>query len=82
MVKLFPIIIKEVIKIQYNEILKALRQDRDLNQTEMAKILNVSQRSVSHYESGKIEPPYNILIAYAKYFHVSTDYILGLHDKK
>lgn len=67
--------------MRYNEILKALRQDHDLNQTEMAKILNVSQRSVSHYESGKIEPPYSILTAYSKYFHVSTDYLLGLSDK-
>jgi Predicted transcriptional regulators len=70
-----------VIKIQYYEVLRALRQDKDLNQTEMAKILSVSQRSISHYESGKIEPPYSVLIAYAKYFHVTTDYILGLSEK-
>lgn len=72
----------EVIVIKYNEILKALRQDHDLTQTDMATILHTSQRSVSHYESGKIEPPYNVLISYAKYFHVSTDYILGLSKFK
>ncbi|WP_444425740.1 helix-turn-helix domain-containing protein [Ruminococcus sp.] len=64
--------------MKYNEILQELRKDRALTQTELAKILNTTQRTISNWESGRNEPPYDFLIKYAKYFNVSTDYILGL----
>ena len=62
----------------YNEILKALREDHDMTQTELGKIFNLTQRQISTYETGRNEPPYNILRKYATYFSVSIDYILGL----
>lgn len=62
----------------FNEILQELRKDKNMNQTDMAKILNTTQRTVSNWETGRNEPPYEILIKYAKYFNVSVDYILGL----
>lgn len=62
----------------YNEILKALREDHDMTQTELGKIFNLTQRQISTYETGRNEPPYNILKKYAIHFNVSTDYILGL----
>lgn len=62
----------------YYEIIQELRKDRGLTQTQLAKIFFTSQRTVSNWESGRNEPPYDMLIKYAKYFNVSTDYILGL----
>lgn len=64
--------------MKYNDILKALREDSDLTQAELAKQINTTQRTISNWESGRNEPPYYMLIKYAKYFNVSTDYILGL----
>ena len=63
---------------KYNDILKELREESELTQTELGKIFNLTQRQISTYEIGRNEPPYNVLIQYAMYFNVSTDYILGL----
>lgn len=49
---------------------------------EIAKILNCSQRVYSNYERGDLDIPTEILIKLAKYYDVSTDYILGISDKK
>ena len=62
----------------YNDVLKALREDKDMTQTQLGKIFNLTQRQISTYETGRNEPPYNVLKQYATYFKVSTDYILGL----
>lgn len=59
-----------------------LREDNDLKQREIAKILNCSQRVYSNYERGDLDIPTDILIKLAKYYDVSTDYILGISDKK
>ena len=64
--------------MKYNEKLRALREDRDLNQTELGKLFNVNQITISQYEREKRQPPLEILIKYAKYFHTSLDYIAGL----
>lgn len=59
-----------------------LREDNDLKQREIAKILNCSQRVYSNYERGDLDIPTETLIKLAKYYDVSTDYILGISDKK
>lgn len=64
--------------MQYNEIIQELRKDKGLTQSELAKIFSTTQRTISNWELGRNEPPYEMLIKYAKYFNVSTDYILGL----
>lgn len=64
--------------MEWNLIIKALREDKDLTQTTLAKILNTTQRTISNWEAGRNEPPYETLKEYAKYFNVTTDYILGL----
>lgn len=66
--------------MKYNEKIKALREDNDLTQEEMGKILNVNQITVSQYERGTRQISIDILIKYAKHFNVSTDYIVDLTD--
>ncbi len=63
------------------ERIRGLREDRDLNQQDIADIINVSQSTYSRYESGYLDVPSEVLIALAKYYGVSVDYILGLTDK-
>lgn len=58
-----------------------LREDNDLKQREIAKILNCSQRVYSNYERGDLDIPTEVLIKLAKHYDVSTDYILGISDK-
>ena len=62
--------------------LRALREDNDLTQKELALYLNCSQVSYSHYETGRREIPLDHLKKLAAYYKVSTDYILGITDNK
>lgn len=57
-----------------------LREDRDLSQREVSKILNCSQQVYSNYELGQRDIPTAILIKLSKYYNVSVDFILGLTD--
>ncbi|MBR6427401.1 MAG: helix-turn-helix transcriptional regulator [Clostridia bacterium] len=60
--------------------IRNLREDHDLTQTEMGKILSCSQRVYSNYERGDIDIPTQTLIRLAEFFRVSVDYLLGLTD--
>ena len=62
--------------------IRELREDKDLSQTEFAKILGMSQTGYSKYETGENDIPTLILIAIAKYYQTSVDYLLGLTDMK
>lgn len=73
-------IINTVIKMIFQRI-KDLREDKDLTQKEMARILNCSQQVYSNYELGQRDIPTEILIRLSEYHKVTTDYILGLSDK-
>lgn len=64
----------------YYRRLADLRNDHDLKQKEVANILDINQRVYSNYELGKREIPTKHLIKLAKYYKVSTDYILDLTD--
>lgn len=59
------------------ENIRNLREDNDLTQTEIANVLHISQRAYSHYENGTREMPISILIAIARYYDVSIDYLVG-----
>lgn len=61
--------------------IRDLREDRDLTQKELSKILNCSQQVYSNYELGQRDIPTDILIKLAFFYDVSTDYILGISDK-
>ena len=60
--------------------LKELREENGLKQIEVANYLNVKQNTYSQYESEKRQLPIDVLIKLSKFYHVSTDYILGLED--
>jgi len=58
--------------------IRDLREDRDLNQITIAKMLNMSQTGYSKYETGENDIPTVVLIKLAKFYGVSVDYILDL----
>lgn len=68
--------------MKWNERIRGLREDNDLTQEEMGKIVKATQKQISNWETGRNEPPYDILIKYTNFFKVSADYILGLTNKK
>lgn len=60
--------------------IRNLREDKDITQSEMGKILSCSQRVYSNYERGDIDIPTSILIKIADYHNVSIDYLLERTD--
>lgn len=62
--------------------LKDLREDRDLMQKEVAAYLDIDQRVYSNYETGKREIPTRLVVSLADFYGVSSDYILGISNKK
>lgn len=60
--------------------LRDLREDRDMNQTQIAKMLGMSQTGYSKYETGENDIPTAILIKLAKFYNTSIDYLLGETD--
>ncbi|MDY3988620.1 MAG: helix-turn-helix transcriptional regulator [Massilioclostridium sp.] len=62
--------------------LKDLRSDADLNQQDVADAVNVTQSSISNYELGVNLPDLDVVIKLAKFFNVSSDYLLGITDVK
>lgn len=60
--------------------LKELREENSLLQKQLANELGVSQVTIARWETGNREPSFDMLIKIAKYFGVSTDYLLGLED--
>ena len=62
--------------------IKDLREDSDLTQKEIADFLHIKQNTYSQYENGHRQLPIEFLIALAKYYKTSTDYILGLTDER
>ena len=64
-------------ELTFGEKLRLLREERELNQTELGNAVNMTQRKVSYLESGKYEPSLGDIRALCSYFHVSADYLLG-----
>ena len=61
--------------------IRAMREDRDLNQTKVAKLLGMSQTGYSKYETGENDIPTQVLIKLARFYETSVDYLLGLTDQ-
>ena len=64
----------------FSDRLQQLRTDANLTQLQLAMILKTTQRRISYFETGKVEPDLTTLIAIAKFFEVTTDFLLGLND--
>lgn len=61
----------------YSDIIRGVREDRDLKQHEIAQVIGTTQQHYSRYENGENEVPIRVLIALADYYNISTDYLLG-----
>ena len=66
----------------YRERLRNIREDRDLTQAELGKLLNKSQQGYNHIEAGRAELKIDDLAKLCKFYNLSADYIIGLTDKK
>ena len=66
----------------FDERIRQLRQARGISQVELSAALDVTKQSVSNWENNNIQPSIDILIRLSRYFSVSTDYILGLDERK
>ena len=61
--------------------IKNLREDKDLTQKEVGRILNMSQTGYNQYEIGRNDIPTKVLIDLANFYNTITDYILGLTNE-
>lgn len=64
--------------MNYRERIRALREDNDYTQTQIANILNIGQRTYADYEFGKTRIPVDALIKLAKFYDVDMNYICGV----
>lgn len=66
--------------MHYTQRLKDIREDRDLNQENIAKVLKITRQQYQLYESGKREIKLNQIITLCKYYNLSPEYVLGFTD--
>ena len=66
------------LKLTFGEKIRNLREDADLNQTQLGKAVGMTQRKVSYLECGKCEPSIDDIIALCNYFRISADYLIGI----
>ena len=64
----------------WNKRIRDLREDHDMKKIELAEKLEISERTLTRYESGECEPSVSVLIKLSLLFDVSIDYIVGLKD--
>ena len=62
--------------------IRDLREDSDLTQKQVAEYLHIKQNTYSQYENGERQIPIDTLIALAKFYNTSVDYILGLTSER
>lgn len=68
--------------MKYIDRIRALREDKDLTQTDVASLLNIGQKTYSDYELGKTRIPLDSMLVLAKYYNVSMDYLCGVSNIK
>lgn len=66
--------------MDYRTRLRNIREDRDLTQATVGKLLNKSQQGYSHIESGRAELKIDDLIKLCRFYDLSADYLIGLSD--
>ena len=68
--------------MDYIERIRALREDEDYTQSEIAKLLHIGQKTYSDYETRKTRIPLESVLLLAEFYHVDMNYICGLTDEK
>lgn len=68
--------------VDFGNTLKTLRIKNDMTQSQLSQKLGLTKSVISAYENGLRMPSYDVLIAIAKLFKVTTDYLLGIENKK
>ena len=68
--------------VDFGNVLKTLRLKKGMTQAQLAFKLGVTKSVISAYETGLRLPSYDILIHIAKLFNVSTDYLLGMENRR
>ena len=64
-------------ELTLGEKIRLLREEKELNQTELGKAVNMTQRKISYLENDKYEPSMEDIKLLCRFFHVSADYLLG-----
>ena len=67
--------------LDYRTRLRNIREDRDLTQAEVGKLLNKSQQGYNHIEAGRAELKIDDLVKLCKFYDLSADYLIGLTAK-
>ena len=67
--------------MNYREIMRSLREDRDITQADVARIINKSQQGYNHIETGRAELKIDDLIKLCDFYNVSADYFIGRKEK-
>ena len=66
-------------ELTLGEKIRLLREEKELNQTELGKAVNMTQRKISYIENDKYEPSMDDIKALCKFFNISADYLLGFN---
>lgn len=66
--------------INFGERMKKLRLEKKFTQKQLAKRVGLAISAISAYESNSRFPTYDVMVKFARIFHVSTDYLLGLDE--
>ena len=69
-------------KLTLGEKIRNLREDADLNQTQLGEALNMTQRKISYIECNKYEPSVEYIVLFCNYFKISSDYLLDIPNYK
>lgn len=64
----------------FSKRLRELRVEKNLSQSELAKLIGVTQSGIAKWETGVREPSIDVLISLSKFFGYSLDYIVGIED--
>ncbi len=67
--------------MNYRQRMRDLREDHDLSQADVGKVINKSQQGYSHIENGRAELKIEDLVTLCRFYNVSADYFVGLKDE-
>lgn len=68
-------------KLTFGEKIRNLREDADMNQTQLGLALNMTQRKISYIECGKYEPSLSDIVSFCRFFKISADDLLGVDSE-